>query len=135
MKHNLDKKVAELLIKAQMCSDSGKHIWNTYGHSNWKSKADKFGYGHKVKLITAAMDRISQLHGTSGFSYYVGDDNYMDVVYFNFKYNYVPMQISFHVPEGIPSRYMKNNKSHRTKWDGKRGGSMEAVDFLSWYIG
>lgn len=135
MNNNLDKKVASLLIKAQMCSDSGKHIIDDYLHPEWKRRADKFKYNHKVQLICAAFDRISQLKGKSGFAYYVGYDNGMDVAYFNFKYEGKRYQISFHVPEGIPSRYFKANEKHFTKWNGIRFGSVEATRFLTWYIG
>jgi hypothetical protein len=122
MSDHLDKKVAQLIVKAQMCSDSGKGIDNNFYHPGWKKRANKFGYDHKRKLIIMAMDRIAQLHGTSGFHFYIGSDKELydcTVVYFNFKIYDERFQISFHVPEGIPSRYMKTNSKHYTKWDHK----------------
>ncbi len=126
----LDKKISIMLIKAQMCSDSGKGYQDTYAHPEWKRRADKFGYDHKVEFIIKIMDRISQLKGKSGFSYYVGGDDFSDIVYFNFKYYGERYQISFHVPEGIPAKYKKNNSSHYTKWKGC-GSSIEATYVLS----
>jgi len=137
MNNNLDKKVASLLIKAQMCSDSGKHIIDDYLRPEWKRRANKFGYNHKVQLICAAFDRISQLKGKSGFAFYVGYDYdlCMDVAYFNFTFEGKRYQISFHVPEGIPNRYFKANKNHYTKWNGIRFGSVDAVRLLTLCIG
>lgn len=137
MEKSLDKKVTVLLIKAQMCSDSGKgKEYNSFDHPEWKKVSSKWGYDHKEQLIYAACDRISQLHGKSGFSFYFGtDDRLNDVVYFNFKLNNKRHQISFHLPYGVNERYLKSsNKNHHTKWDGKIGGSEEACQLLSDYL-
>lgn len=133
----LDKKVASLLIKAQMCSDSGKGIGSTYGREKWKARSNKWGYAHKPQLIFAAFDRISQLKGKSGFSFYIGYDSWngMDVAYFNFKLDGKRYQISFHMPEGIPNRYRKANTKHHTKWNGIYLGSVDATALLSGYLG
>lgn len=134
----MDKKTAYFIIKAQMCSDSGKHLNYQYGHPGWKDRTDKFGYSSKTWFIIKAMNRISQLHGTSGFHYYIGTDNtqikYTTVVYFNFKIDNEKFQISFHCEDyDIPDRYLKNNTSHYTRWDHK--SSREACEALSAWIG
>ena len=133
MNDNIDKKVAYLIIKAQMCSDSGKKgIENNYYHYCWKYRSEKFGYGHKNMLIFRAMDRIAQMHGTSGFHYFIGHDRF-DIVYFNFKIEGNKYQISFHVPGGVPERYKKYNDKHVTHWD--HNSSREACYALSAWIG
>lgn len=133
MDNHLDKKAAHLIIKAQMCSDSGKGVENGYYHYAWKYRADKFGYGHKNMLIFRAMDRIAQLHGTSGFHFSVSTKGYCDIVYFDFKIEETRYQISFHVPGGVPERYKKCNNKHVTHWD--HCSSREACYELSAWIG
>jgi hypothetical protein len=132
MGNDLDKKVAQLIIKAQMCSDSGKRVNNDYFHPGWKKRANKFRYSHKVELIIRAMDRIAQMHGTSGFHYSIGNDGF-DIVYFDFKIEEKRYQISFHIPEGVPKRYKKCNDKHVTHWD--HNSSREACYALSAWIG
>lgn len=98
---HLDKAVCEYIVKAQMCSDSGKDIWIDYHFPEWKEKAWYYGYGHKDLMIQKAIGRIHCLRKKgrqSGFFYSTSYDPrlFMNIVYFTFKLGGVRYQISFH---------------------------------------
>ena len=119
----LSKSCAKYIVLAQMCSDAGKGIWAEYEHRAWRVRAEKFGYRNKPMFIMKAMDEISKLRGTSGFHYFISRGiaewgEPCDLVYFNFKIEGVRHQISFHVPELVPDRYLKRS-GHGTRWDEK----------------
>lgn len=132
MDNNLDKVVAEYLIKAQLCSDGGKHFLNDW--HPWTKKANEVGYGNKDYFISKAIRRISSKAYT-GFSYYIAEQSNCYIIYFNFKYNGERKQISFHSFGNWKKISDSNsNKRHATRWDKDLGGSREACFELYDYI-
>ena len=134
----LDKATAEYIIKAQMCSDSGKGIQDDFCHPGWKDHADLYGYSHKDQLILWACRRICKLKGRSGFHFYIKESGSFLLVYFNFKINEYGCerrkQISFHVknPSLDLYRFVTKENGHATYWD--HGSSREACYDLVNYL-
>ncbi len=110
----MNKKIAELILRAQTASDGGKDIsWNT----SRKAKRDNSaGYWHKDKFVSEAIRLI--LTTENDFKFAVvkdkeGKANF--IVYFSTKVDGENYQVSFHSFNGKLARYCK--KSFRISWD------------------
>jgi len=129
---DINKKIAELIIKAQLASDYGKY--NCYTNlslrmkPHFKRTPEHMRYDIKTNLIA---DAIRLANSTkSDFVYWVtktpDQNGYASIlVYFTFKYNGKRYQISFHNPydrakvllpyigKGMPMRWNKNTDGSR----------------------
>lgn len=150
----LDKSICSFIIKAQMCSDAGKGIYEDYKYPTWRKTASEWGYNKKLYFIELACKKICQLKGKSGFHYYVepANDNRWPrspIIYFNFKLNGQRRQVSFHCPDvlwhnnrGVFYNYAiehlydseELHDKHATRWDRNRGGSRDACWDLGYYL-
>jgi hypothetical protein len=124
-----DKLIARQIIKAQICSDSGKDITSRLSECIGSNKPEKQAYGGKVKYINAAIQNILKSKNSMfRFSVYQTEDqNGYDsiLVYFWFKLEGEKYQISFHNPVYFNNpllKYATKNKLSQ-KWDGYYGGS------------
>lgn len=136
--YELDKAVCAYIIKAQMCSDAGKRIYEEYEYPSWRKEAKKWGYSHKDKFIKLACQKICQLKGRSGFHFYLYLWDWCPIIYFNFKLDGKRHQVSFHCPRMSDADIKKwadrRTSHHETRWDGNLGGSRYACWLLGEYL-
>ena len=139
----LDKAVAMYIIKAQLCSDAGKN-YSLGSNRPMNKRASRKGYSRKDFFIEKAIEKISQMKGKSGFSFWIDtiyesdgeiEIVYQTIVYFNFNLYGERRQVSFHSFSTFDKyRLSKYNAQHRTRWDKNIGGSRDACADLYNYI-
>lgn len=131
---NIDKKIAEAIVYAQIASDAGKGIkilkTNKIGKS--QSTVDK-GYNSKDGYIFSALNLIRNTKNC-GYKYYVTaqpdqNGNPSFIIYFNFKVNGKREQVSFH---SFNKKLWKGLVGSGTvcHWQGGIGGSRKACKKL-----
>lgn len=131
---NIDKKIAEAIVYAQIASDAGKGIEILEGRNVFKynSTVDK-GYHSKDGYIFSALNLIRNTKNCS-YKYYVtaqpdqhGNPSF--IIYFNFKVNGKREQISFH---SFNKKLWKELVGSGTicHWQGGIGGSRKACQKL-----
>ena len=131
---NIDKKIAEAIVYAQIASDAGKGIEILEGRNVFKynSTVDK-GYHSKDGYIFSALNLIRNTKNCS-YKYYVtaqpdqhGNPSF--IIYFNFKVNGKREQVSFH---SFNKKLWKELVGSGTvcHWQGGIGGSRKACKKL-----
>lgn len=132
-----EKQIANALIYAQISSDAGKERYDLEGMDANKTKAAKIlGYDSKGPMIEKALNLIRRENTI--FSYYVIYDKDQNgamsyIVYFEFDdENGDRMQISFHIPKGEASEYIRSleGTGRETEWNGVNGGSAATCEYL-----
>lgn len=128
----INKKIAELILRAQNASDGGKQIQNLV----WSRKSYRdncAGYPQKDNLIFAAINLIVANKGKCDFKFSVvyDNENVADyIVYFEAKPYGIKTQVSFHSFDKRLERFIK--KSFRIKWD-RNDSRQSAVTMYQWY--
>lgn len=131
---NLDKKIAEAIVYAQIASDAGKGIEILEGSNlrKYMSTLSK-GYHAKDGYIFSAIKLIRNTKNCS-YKYYVtaqpdqhGSPSF--IIYFNFKVNGKREQVSFH---SFNKKMWKELVGSGTicHWQGGIGGSRKACQKL-----
>ena len=113
MSRNIDKEIAELILRAQNASDGGKGIVELI--SKGKSVRDNYSaYAGKDKFIFLAISMI--VKGKSNFNFAVTDGGITPyLVYFQTRISGKKFQVSFHSFDERLERFQ--GKSFRIKWD------------------
>ena len=122
----LNTYVAKQICIAQICSDSGKGIYElTMKDEDTLSTAERQGYLGKDIAIQRAISKINSLKEKSGFHFYVTRDKGMMncpcLIYFSYYMNGKRYQVSFHSYNYGFKRYIMKGTTHHQKWD--RGSS------------
>jgi len=128
MSRNIDKEIAELILRAQNASDGGKGIAELV--SKGKSVRDnKHGYAGKDTFIFLTINMI--VKGKTDFRFAVTDgENTPYLVYFETRISGKKFQVSFHSFDERLERF--KGKSFRIKWD--HGSSRDsAVTIYRYY--
>ncbi len=110
---NIDKEIAELILRSQNASDGGKGIIELV--SKGKSVRDnRHGYAGKDQFIFLAISMI--VKGKSSFHFAVTDGGFTPyLVYFETRISGKKFQVSFHSFDRRLERF--KGKSFRIKWD------------------
>ena len=121
----MNKKIAELILRAQTASDGGKGI--QYGASRKARRDNQGGYYRKDEFISEAIRLI--LTTKNNFKFAVirdkeGKANF--IIYFSTKVDGINYQVSFHSFNGEFAKYCK--KSFRIPWD--RWDSRESAEII-----
>ena len=114
----VNKKIAELILRAQNASDGGK-LFSVISFSRKGLKDNHIGYKTKDACIAQAINLISKTGRQSAFRYFVTDDKTAAayfMVYFETRVNGQKYQVSFHSYDNNLVKYVQ--KRH-TKWDQK----------------
>ena len=115
----INKKIAELIVRAQNASDGGKHLYPLI-NSRRAYRDNCVGYRQKDKMILTAIKLIVANKGKCDFKFAVVDDvervAYY-IVYFETKVNGEKVQVSFHSFDYHLRDFLTN--SFRIKWDRK----------------
>ena len=113
MSRNIDKEIAELILRAQNASDGGKGIMELV--SKGKSVRDnRRGYTGKDQFVFLAISMI--VKGKSSFRFAVTDGEITPyLVYFETRISGKKFQVSFHSFDERLERFQ--GKSFRIKWD------------------
>ena len=131
---NIDKKIAEAIVYAQIASDAGKGKLILEGRNIFKYNytVDK-GYNAKDGYIFSALNLIRNTKNCS-YKYYVTaqpdqNGNPSFIIYFNFKVNGKREQVSFH---SFNKKMWKELVGSGTicHWQGGIGGSRKACQKL-----
>lgn len=116
----VNKKVAELILRAQNASDGGKNIDSLVLCTSEKTYRDnKHGYTGKDMFIMKAIEMIARNRKNTNFRYSVVYDGEVAkyLVYFDTTINGKKYQVSFHSFDNDLERFVR--KSFKTEWDKK----------------
>lgn len=116
----VNKKVAELILRAQNASDGGKNIDELVLCTSEKTYRDnKHGYAGKDMFIMKAIEMIARNRKNTNFRYSVVHDGEIAdyLVYFDTTINGKKYQVSFHSFNNDLERFIR--KSFKTEWDKK----------------
>lgn len=128
---DINKYIAKQIVFAQSASNVGKDLFRDYD-----SRGTLYcGYDIKPQYIKRAIDAINSTSKTR-FTYYVvsepDQNGYASIlVYFEWKGPLGLNQVSFHNPPRtapVLGKYL--GKGTPTGWNGIRGGSLRAVEYL-----